>query len=474
MSRIVKATKWTTVSTVVTIALTILQISILTRYLEPSTYGYFAIINLAIEVFTAMALGGISSFIIYKKEISQQAKNTIFGLVIITGAIAFIFFYFVGPLLTSLLGYPILEGPMELAAILLPLSAISSQYQAIGLKSFEHDKVAKVEITAKFASFIIAINTTELGIFCLLTSYVSYYIFRLLGLMLLFSKVVDFSLKFEKSIVREAFNYGIFEFGTQTLNIVRRQLDVLILSMTLSANDLGIYHVIKQLASRPAMAVQPVVNKVALPTFSGLQENITKLKETYLDFMGAQSFVLAFFYAPIIIFSDLVAAFLLGDEYASQYIILSLLAAFWFIRVASSNLIGPIVLSSGKTKANFYWNLGIILPNIAMIYFSSSHGVMTLAIALIIFQLIVVPTANKLVVGQVLDVEATRIFLNMAIPFTIISAPLVALKLVFEQLSIDLYLVKEAIIALLTIATFYACFKFIPSIRDGLLRLKKG
>jgi len=146
MSRIVKATKWTTVSTVVTIALTILQISILTRYLEPSTYGYFAIINLAIEVFTAMALGGISSFIIYKKEISQQAKNTIFGLVIITGAIAFIFFYFVGPLLTSLLGYPILEGPMELAAILLPLSAISSQYQAIGLKNFEHDKVAKVEI----------------------------------------------------------------------------------------------------------------------------------------------------------------------------------------------------------------------------------------------------------------------------------------------------------------------------------------
>ena len=474
MSRIVKATKRTTVETIVTILLTIIQISILTRYIDPSTYGYFAVVNLAIEVFTAMALGGISSFVIYKKEISQRGTNTIFLMVACSGIAAFLFFYCAGPMLTSLLGYPILEGPMQLAAILLPLSALSSQYQAIGLKQFSHDKVAKIEITAKSLSFLIAINTTELEIFCLLVSYISYYIFRLIGLIIVFSKVVNFSPSFERAIIKEALNYGAFEFGTQTLNIVRRQLDVLILSLTLSANDLGIYHVIKQLASRPAMAVQPIVNKVALPTFAGLQSNANRLRETYLDFMGAQSFVLAFFYVPIILFSDLVASLLLGDEYASQYIVLSLLGAFWFIRVGSSNLIGPIVLSSGKTKANFYWNLGIMIPNIAVIYCSSYFGVIHLAVALIIFQLLVIPTANKLVVGQVLSIPLAKILLSLTIPFFLLLIPLILLKMLFLNVTIDTFLVRESIVGLVTLLVSFLCFKYISFIRDGLLRLKKG
>lgn len=474
MSKIVKATSWTTVSTVITSGITILQISILTRFIAPEVYGQFAIINLAIEIFTAMALGGISSFIIYKKDITQKARNTIFVLVMLCGFGAFTFFYFMGPVIVKLLGYHNLAGPIQVAATLLLVTSLSSQYQAFALKNFAHEKIAKVEITSKILSFAIALTTVEWGIFCLLLSFISYHLLRLIGLVLCLSKSINFSFDFEFSIVKEAINYGAYELGSQTLNIVRKQLDVIILASTLSAHDLGIYHVIKQLASRPAMAIQPIINKVALPTFSLLQNQKFALKRTYIDFMKAQSFALAFFYVPIVIFADLVASLLLGDAFSSYYIILGLLGVFWFIRVAASNLMGPTALAAGQTKLSFYWNLGVLVPNASIIYLSSSAGVTALAITLIVFQLAIIPIANKLIIQKIIPVTLFDVISSIGIPALILVIPLLALKFGLYYVQINVFLFDESAVAIMSLLVSFLTIKHVPSIRESLLRLKKG
>tara|TARA_Y100000310_G_scaffold343805_1_gene453211 strand:+ start:2022 stop:3449 length:1428 start_codon:yes stop_codon:yes gene_type:complete len=474
LSKIVKATSWTTVSTVFTSGITILQISILTRYIAPEVYGQFAIINLAIEIFTAMALGGISSFIIYKKDITQKARNTVFILVMLSGCIAFTFFYFIGPMIVKLLGYHNLASPIQIAAILLIVTSLSSQYQAFALKNFAHDKIAIVEIISKILSFTIALTTVEWGIFCLLLSFISYHLFRLLGLILYLSKSINFSFNFEFSIIKEAINYGAYELGSQTLNIVRKQLDIIILASTLSTHDLGIYHVIKQLASRPAMAIQPIVNKVALPTFSLLQDQKLAFKKTYIDFMRAQSFALAFFYVPVIIFSDLVASLLLGNAFSSHYIILGLLGVFWFIRVAASNLMGPTALAAGQTKLSFYWNLGVLIPNVSIIYLSSSVGVTALAIALIVFQLVIIPIANKLIIRKIIPVTLLEIIASIGIPVLILAIPLLALKFGLYYIQVNVFLFNESAVATLSLLVSLLTIKHVPSIRGSLLRLKNN
>ena len=101
-------------------------------------------------------------------------------------------------------------------------------------------------------------------------------------------------------------------------------------------------------------------------------------------------------------------------------------------------------------------------------------GVIHLAVALIIFQLLVIPTANKLVVGQVLSIPLAKIALSLAIPFLLLLIPLILLKMLFLHVTIDTFLVRESIVGLVTLLVSFLCFKYISFIRDGLLRLKKG
>ena len=55
MSRIVSATSWTTLATIVNLLLTMAQLAILVRILAPAVFGQFAVVNMVIEVFVAFA-----------------------------------------------------------------------------------------------------------------------------------------------------------------------------------------------------------------------------------------------------------------------------------------------------------------------------------------------------------------------------------------------------------------------------------
>ena len=66
MSRLVSATSWTTLATLVNLVLTMVQLAFLVRILAPSVFGQFAVVNMVIEVFVAFALGGISNFLIFR------------------------------------------------------------------------------------------------------------------------------------------------------------------------------------------------------------------------------------------------------------------------------------------------------------------------------------------------------------------------------------------------------------------------
>ena len=174
MSRLVKATSWTTLATVVNLGLTMLQLAILVRVLSPSIFGQFAVVNLILEIFVAFALGGISNFLIYKKNADQETSNAIYYLALIIGVVCSALLFFLAPILANLLGYDAIVQELKLATLLLVVSSLSSQYQALGMKNFKHQQVAQIDIVAKIGSFAFAISFTHLELLCLVGAVVIY------------------------------------------------------------------------------------------------------------------------------------------------------------------------------------------------------------------------------------------------------------------------------------------------------------
>tara|TARA_R110000737_G_scaffold352516_1_gene398855 strand:+ start:2394 stop:3809 length:1416 start_codon:yes stop_codon:yes gene_type:complete len=467
-----RATIWTTSSTIISLGILLGQLAILTRYFDPAVFGQFAIINLFIEIFTVLALGGISNFLIFKRDISHNGQNTIFALAILIGFSAFLIMYLLAPVITAAMGYPDLAEPLRVVTLLVPISALLAQYQAVALKEFSHPSVAKVDIVSRILAFGIAMATIPMGLFCLIFSMVSYQLIKLIGMMILFSKKMNFSANFDKSVVSEAFNYGIFDLGGQSLNILRRQLDIIILSVALPIAELGVYHVIKQLASRPAQALQPIVSKLALPAFAKNNDNPEQLQQVYLDFFLIQGLVLAFIYAPMIIASDLITSLLFGANIAEHHWVLATLACFWFVRIAGSNLIGPLVQAVGRTKIGFYWNLWVLPPNALVMYFASSYGVEVLTGALVIFQLILFPLSNKVMINRMITVSSLHLVAMLSTLLALFIVPGLLMLLLLNSFNITEFLVREISLAVLACGITAIGLKKSKRLRSALSRVK--
>jgi O-antigen/teichoic acid export membrane protein len=359
-----------------------------------------------------------------------------------------------------------------LATVLLVISSVASQYQAVGMKNFHHQRVAQVDIFAKVLSFVFAISFSHLELLCLVGATIVYQLARLVGFMMVLGREVNLTTKVNTAIYREAFNYGIFDFGSQALNILRRQLDVIILAVTLPSNELGVYHVIKQLASRPAQALQPIIGKVALPAFAEVKENETRFARVYKDFFILQLFVLAIIYIPVIIASDLVTALFFGTDFVQHSWVLSILSIFWFTRVASSNLVGPLVQATGFTKRNFLWNVILLLPNTLVIYVSSQYGVVALVSAMAVFQLILFPIVNYYFILFITNVSFSFSVKNMLVVVASLAVPLGILKYFVLPFIPEVFLVKEIIVAMLTFAVAAMLLVFFKELKSSLIRVK--
>lgn len=448
------------------------QLAILVRILAPAVFGQFAVVNMVIEVFVAFALGGISNFLVYKKNADQPTSNAIYFLALGIGATFSLVLFLLTPFLATALGYESIVQELRLATVLLVISSIASQYQAVGMKNFHHQRVAQVDIFAKVLSFVFAISFSHLELLCLVGATIVYQLARLVGFMMVLGREVNLTTKVNTAIYREVFNYGIFDFGSQALNILRRQLDVIILAVTLPSNELGVYHVIKQLASRPAQALQPIIGKVALPAFAEVKENETRLARVYKDFFILQLFVLAIIYIPVIIASDLVTALFFGSDFVQHSWVLSILSIFWFIRVASSNLVGPLVQATGFTKRNFLWNVILLLPNTLVIYASSQYGVVALVSAMAVFQLILFPIVNYYFILFITNVSFSFSVKNLLVVVASLAVPLGMLKYFVLPFIPEVFLVKEIIVAMLTFAVAAMLLVFYKELKNSLIRVK--
>ena len=448
------------------------QLAFLVRILAPSVFGQFAVVNMVIEVFVAFALGGISNFLIFKRDADQQTSNAIYYLALIIGAIFSVLLYLLTPFIASALGYEAIIQELRLATLLLVVSSLSSQYQAIGMKHFKHQSIAQIDVAAKLLSFSFAISFPELELLCLVGAIIIYQVAKLLGFMLFLGKFVNLSLSTDTRIFKEAFNYGIFDFGSQAINIVRKQLDVMILAITLPSSEMGVYHVIKQLASRPAQALQPIIGKVALPAFAEVKQNHEKFQRVYKDIYFLQLFVLAFIYVPVIVASELVATLFFGDSYAQYSLVLSLLAGFWFIRVASSNLVGPLVQSTGHTKRNFLWNIYVMIPNALVIYISSMFGVEALVFSMVVFQVTLFPIVNFYFVKYITGVEFSYSLRSMLIVVLAFSIPIAVFHKFLVPLIPDLWFMQETSVAAFTVAVALVLYFQYSEVKSSVQRIK--
>ena len=235
-NRIVRGLGWTTASTVVRNLVHLLQIAILTRFLDKADFGIVAIAHMFIG-FTAMFLDmGISVGIIHRQNITNKEYSSLFWLNIIFGVVLTLGLFLLAPIITAGYHSQDLTNVVQLISFTILLNALGTQQRTYCQKKTYFGRLAVIETVGSLITMTVAIVTAVMGygVYSLAYSTLTGALFINLT-HLIIGLIKDSRLHFHFSIEETIpfLKIGIYQVGAHILDFFTRELDIIIISSQL-------------------------------------------------------------------------------------------------------------------------------------------------------------------------------------------------------------------------------------------------
>jgi len=207
------------------------------------------------------------------------------------------------------------------------------------------------------------------------------------------------------------------------LNVFGNQFDVLILGKLFGTEAVGVFSLIKTLSFKVSQVITSMITNVTLPMMAKTQGNDLILKKYYLKTINYLLFVLMPISALIVIFPIPILNIFYGMKFLSSAKLFQILTIYALFR-ASSSPIGSLLMSRGKAKLAFIWDIIYFSAMAIAIYFGSFYGFIGVSYALLINILLFIVPEWKVIVYRICAANFKEYFGQFFLPitFTIISS----------------------------------------------------
>jgi len=384
-SKVLLGLKWTTFATICTAAVAILKISILARYLDKSDFGLMALVSFVIGFVGLFGEGGLSTAILHKQNVSKKVYSSLYWFNILFSILLYVVLFFLAPAIANLYNESELSHLIPLLGLNLIISGVGLQFKTLEIKNMHFKHIGIIDIFSALISLLfsvwLAINgfgVLSLIYSLLVQNIISNFLFFIIGI-----RKYGLRLHFKIHEVLPFLRIGVFQVAGQSANYFNRDLDILLIGKFFSTEVLGGYSLAKQLVFRPLQLINPILVKVASPTLVKFQDDIKVLKKNYLKLVSIVSSINLYAYISIILFAPLIVKILYGSEFGNIVILVRILSVYMIFR-AIGNPIGSLVVATGRTDLEFYWNMLNLLIMPLFIYFGASYGIEQVAYSLVL------------------------------------------------------------------------------------------
>lgn len=412
--------KWTTLATVVSNIFSIIQVSILARLLNVADFGLMALVAVAIgfsEIFVDI---GISNAIIYKQEVNSKQLSTLYWLNILVGLLFFFLLTVFSSVFSSFYNNAELKPLLNLVAVTFLIKPWGQQYMVLLQKNMQFNLIAKAELTARIGSFILTIVLAlkDYGVYSLAIGTLFYSLISAIGYIYSGRKFQKPELYFNVGCVREFVNFGIYQMGEKVLNYFSSQFDSILIGKFLGVEVLGIYNVAKNIAIKPFSIINPTVNKVTFPLMSKVNNNPLLIQRFYLKTTNYLSYINFPIYTIMIVLATPIVLILFGKNWLAAIPILQILSVTYMLS-AVVNPQGVLILSLGKARTNFLWNLLVFVFYPASIYVGSHWGIIGIAYSILILKFILLFVSLEVIVNKNCHVSIFKSLKAISLPLFI-------------------------------------------------------
>jgi len=299
---------------------------------------------------------GLNAAYVSKQNIDCDHRVSLFWLNFFFAFLTTGFLVSVSPFVAKYYHNPELEILIELLSTTLVLGALGQQLKISAEKSLVFKPVAIIEIFTTLIGLVICVSLVSSGhdvYSIVIGSIISSFLSTLL-IWIFLSDGFVLRRHFSFSDVKPFLNFGIFSVGSAVLGYLSRSLDVLVGGHYLSASQLGLYSVPRNLSLQIQFIVNPIISRVGFPLIAKSQSNKDLVKVIYLKTMNMTSSINAPIYVGIFFFSDHVVNILFGPNWIESSNLMKLLAAWGAIR-STGNPVGSLAEGMGRADLEFKW-----------------------------------------------------------------------------------------------------------------------
>lgn len=388
-SQAISGVRWTSISSGTIALVQLLKISVLTRFLDKSDFGLIAMALFVINFLNLFMDMGLSSAILHKREITKNEYSSLYWINLCFSLILFALICLIAPLVSSFYAEEELTMLLPIMAISLILSAFGRQFKTIAQKNLKFKRIALVESLAAIVSLIFSIFLAvyNFGVYALVLAVLLQHTLSNVYFFIYGIKKDSICLRYSYSDTKPFLKIGMYQVGGQVVNYFNRDIDILLVGKLFGSEILGGYNLAKQLVFRPVQVLNPILTRVSPAILVKFQDNIEDLRRNYLRLVNAVATINIPVYILIVIFASPIVKIIYGGSFESIATIVQILSIYMIIR-SIGNPVGSLVIATGRTDLEFYWNLIVLLIMPLAIWAGTSYGIVGVSWSILIFRLI--------------------------------------------------------------------------------------
>lgn len=367
---------WLYLQTVVSALMQIGMAGVMARLLDPAAFGLVALGSLSLRFVNYFARGGITKALIHKRGLDDDDVRAGFTLSTGLGLAGTALVWVLAPLAETLFGDPDVVPVVRWMAAILLFAGVGATSSSLLQREMRFRVLALREITSYIIGYVgvgLVLALRGAGVWALVAAMVTKAAVSALLSFLARPHPV-------RPILRREPYRQILSFGSRVslisfLEFLGTQTDTFAVGRWAGATTLGLYNRANLLADLPAQYLGTSLSKVLFPAFSGLQDELDRLRSVYFSAVRVVAAGLLPMAAGIMVAAPEIVLVILGPDWAGAVPILPWLAATAGVSVvnhfgavvaeaqaalnaklviAASKvvvLVGLLMLASGRTPA---------------------------------------------------------------------------------------------------------------------------
>lgn len=272
----------------------IIQIMI-ARMIKPEAVGEMAILLGVINIFSVIAQSGFSSYIIQKKDLTDEAVSSAitFSILVALGCIGL--FWLLGDYLMGFLGYPQLGIYLKVAGVMLLFNAINGVLMGLLSKQMQFKKMFLRTLIVLPLSVIICFTLMLYGMdleALIAYNVVNPFLTTIFLIQLLRNSAYRIRCHIDINEIKNAFPYSIRVLTQDIGNVACNSIRSFIMGGLYSSRDLAYYDRAFTYTSYVEESVTYTASSVLLPALAKEQDNKKKFNNYIVKFTALYSLVI--------------------------------------------------------------------------------------------------------------------------------------------------------------------------------------